>query len=447
MPTQLESARKGEITPAMEFVARREDVEPELVRSEVARGRLVIPANVHHLAGSLEPMGIGVALRCKINANIGNSAVTSKVDDELEKLHTAVHLGSDTVMDLSTGGDIHGIREAILKASPVPIGTVPMYQVVKDIRDISDLKVRDLLDMVDKQAQQGVDYMTIHAGILLEHLPLTSKRVTGIVSRGGSLIAQWMLVRHEQNPWYTHFDELSEILRAHDVTYSLGDGLRPGCLADANDEAQFAELKTLGELTLKAWEHGVQTMVEGPGHVPMHLVKMNVEKQREVCHEATFYVLGPLVTDIAPGYDHITSAIGAAIAGEAGAAMLCYVTPKEHLGLPNKDDVRQGVIAYKIAAHAADIARGRKGARDRDDALSKARFEFDWNKQFELSLDPETARRMHDETLPQEVFKSAKFCSMCGPKYCSMRVTQDIRKLAAEQEEKASAERKSLSLA
>ena len=447
MPTQLESARKGEITPAMEFVARREDVEPELVRSEVARGRLVIPANVHHLAGSLEPMGIGVALRCKINANIGNSAVTSKVDDELEKLHTAVHLGSDTVMDLSTGGDIHGIREAILKASPVPIGTVPMYQVVKDIRDISDLKVRDLLDRVDKQAQQGVDYMTIHAGILLEHLPLTSKRVTGIVSRGGSLIAQWMLVRHEQNPWYTHFDELSEILRAHDVTYSLGDGLRPGCLADANDEAQFAELKTLGELTLKAWEHGVQTMVEGPGHVPMHLVKMNVEKQREVCHEAPFYVLGPLVTDIAPGYDHITSAIGAAIAGEAGAAMLCYVTPKEHLGLPNKDDVRQGVIAYKIAAHAADIARGRKGARDRDDALSKARFEFDWNKQFELSLDPETARRMHDETLPQEVFKSAKFCSMCGPKFCSMRVTQDIRKLAAEQEEKASAERKSLSLA
>lgn len=447
MPTQLESARKGEITPAMEFVARREDVEPELVRSEVARGRLVIPANVHHLAGALEPMGIGVALRCKINANIGNSAVTSKVDDELEKLHTAVHLGSDTVMDLSTGGDIHGIREAILKASPVPIGTVPMYQVVKDIRDISDLKVRDLLDMVDKQAQQGVDYMTIHAGILLEHLPLTSKRVTGIVSRGGSLIAQWMLVRHEQNPWYTHFDELSEILRAHDVTYSLGDGLRPGCLADANDEAQFAELKTLGELTLKAWEHGVQTMVEGPGHVPMHLVKMNVEKQREVCHEAPFYVLGPLVTDIAPGYDHITSAIGAAIAGEAGAAMLCYVTPKEHLGLPNKDDVRQGVIAYKIAAHAADIARGRKGARDRDDALSKARFEFDWNKQFELSLDPETARRMHDETLPQEVFKSAKFCSMCGPKFCSMRVTQDIRKLAAEQEEKASAERKSLSLA
>jgi len=447
MPTQLELARKGEITPAMEFVARREEVEPELVRSEVARGRLVIPANVHHLAGSLEPMGIGVALRCKINANIGNSAVTSKADEELEKLHTAVHLGSDTVMDLSTGGDIDGIRRAIIAASPVPIGTVPMYQAVKDIRDIADLKVRYLLDMVERQAQQGVDYMTIHAGVLLEHLQLTSKRVTGIVSRGGSLIAQWMLVRHEQNPWYTNFDELSEILRAHDVTYSLGDGLRPGCLADANDEAQFAELKTLGELTLKAWEHGVQTMIEGPGHVPMHLVKMNVEKQREMCHEAPFYVLGPLVTDIAPGYDHITSAIGAALAGEAGAAMLCYVTPKEHLGLPNKDDVRQGVIAYKIAAHAADIARGRKGARDRDDALSKARFEFDWNKQFELSLDPETARRMHDETLPQDVFKSAKFCSMCGPKFCSMRVTQDIRKLAAEQEAKAEGERKSLSLA
>jgi phosphomethylpyrimidine synthase len=381
-------------------------------------------------------MGIGIATSCKINANIGNSAVTSKVDDELEKLHTAVHLGADTVMDLSTGGDIDLIRREIIAASPVPIGTVPMYQAIKDVNDIGDLKVRDLFDMIERQAQQGVDYMTIHAGVLLEYLPLTAKRVTGIVSRGGSLIAQWMLVRHEQNPWYTHFDELSEILRAYDVTYSLGDGMRPGCLADANDEAQFAELKTLGELTLKAWEHGVQTMIEGPGHIPMHLIKMNVEKQREMCHEAPFYVLGPLVTDIAPGYDHITSAIGAAIAGEAGAAMLCYVTPKEHLGLPNKDDVRQGVIAYKIAAHAADIARGRKGARDRDDALSKARFEFDWNKQFELSLDPETARRMHDETLPQEVFKSAKFCSMCGPKFCSMRVTQDIRRIAEEQEAK-----------
>jgi phosphomethylpyrimidine synthase len=432
--TQMESARKGIVTPEMEFVAKREDLSPELIRDEVARGRMVIPANVHHTAKNLEPMAIGVASKCKINANIGNSAVTSKVDDELEKLHTAVHLGADTVMDLSTGGDIDKIRQAIIDASPVPIGTVPMYQAIQNIKDIGDLKVRDLLDMVERQAQQGVDYMTIHAGLLLEYLPLTTKRVTGIVSRGGSLIAQWMLVRHEQNPWYTNFDELSEILRAHDVTYSLGDGLRPGSLADANDDAQFAELKTLGELTLKAWEHGVQTMIEGPGHIPMHLVKMNVEKQRDMCHEAPFYVLGPLVTDIAPGYDHITSAIGAALAGEAGAAMLCYVTPKEHLGLPNKDDVRQGVIAYKIAAHAADIARGRKGARDRDDALSKARFEFDWNKQFELSLDPETARRMHDETLPQDVFKSAKFCSMCGPKFCSMRVTQDIRKLAEKNE-------------
>ncbi|MFZ9791283.1 MAG: phosphomethylpyrimidine synthase ThiC [Gemmataceae bacterium] len=432
--TQMESARKGIVTPEMEFVAKREDLSPELIRDEVARGRMVIPANVHHIAKNLEPMAIGVASKCKINANIGNSAVTSKVDDELEKLHTAVHLGADTVMDLSTGGDIDKIRQAIIDASPVPIGTVPMYQAIQNIKDIGDLKVRDLLDMVERQAQQGVDYMTIHAGLLLEYLPLTTKRVTGIVSRGGSLIAQWMLVRHEQNPWYTNFDELSEILRAHDVTYSLGDGLRPGSLADANDDAQFAELKTLGELTLKAWEHGVQTMIEGPGHIPMHLVKMNVEKQRDMCHEAPFYVLGPLVTDIAPGYDHITSAIGAALAGEAGEAMLCYVTPKEHLGLPNKDDVRQGVIAYKIAAHAADIARGRKGARDRDDALSKARFEFDWNKQFELSLDPETARRMHDETLPQDVFKSAKFCSMCGPKFCSMRVTQDIRKLAEKNE-------------
>ena len=432
--TQMESARKGIITPEMEFVSKREDLAPDLIRDEVARGRMVIPANIHHLRGKLEPMAIGIASVCKINANIGNSAVTSKIDDELEKLHTAVHLGSDTVMDLSTGGDIDLIRQAIIEASPVPIGTVPIYQAIQNIKDIGDLTPKILLDMIERQAQQGVDYMTIHAGVLLEYLPLTSKRVTGIVSRGGALIAQWMLVRHQQNPWYTHFDELSEILRAHDVTYSLGDGLRPGSLADANDEAQFAELKTLGELTLKAWEHGVQTMIEGPGHIPMHLVKMNVDKQREMCHEAPFYVLGPLVTDIAPGYDHITSAIGAALAGEAGAAMLCYVTPKEHLGLPNKDDVRQGVIAYKIAAHAADIARGRKGARDRDDALSKARFEFDWNKQFELSLDPETARRMHDETLPQEVFKSAKFCSMCGPKFCSMRVTQDIRKLAEKAE-------------
>jgi phosphomethylpyrimidine synthase len=428
--TQLEAARQGLITEEMHFVARREELDPELIRSEVARGRMVIPANKVHLQRRLEPMGIGVAGRCKINANIGNSAVTSKIDDELEKLHTAVHLGADTVMDLSTGGNIDAIRQAIIDASPVPIGTVPIYQAVQDVKDPNDLTVQQMLDMVEHQAQQGVDYMTIHAGVLLEYLPLTTQRVTGIVSRGGSLMGAWMLARHEQNAWYTHFDELCEIMKAYDVTFSLGDGLRPGCLADANDDAQFAELKTLGELTKKAWAHGCQVMIEGPGHIPMHLVKMNVEKERELCYEAPFYVLGPLVTDIAPGYDHITSAIGAALAAEAGAAMLCYVTPKEHLGLPNKDDVRQGVIAYKIAAHAGDVARGRRGARRRDDELSKARFEFDWNRQFELSLDPETARAMHDETLPQEVFKSAKFCSMCGPKFCSMRVTQDIRKMA-----------------
>lgn len=428
--TQIEAARQGMITPEMEYVAKREDLSPELIRSEVARGRMVIPANIYHLKKKLEPMCIGIASKCKINANIGNSAVKGKIEDELEKLHTAVHLGADTVMDLSTGGNIDGIRQAIIDASPVPIGTVPIYQVIQQVKDVGDITPRMMLDMVEHQAKQGVDYMTIHAGVLLEYVPLTRNRVTGIVSRGGSLMAEWMVLHHKQNPWYTHFDELCEIMRAYDVTFSLGDGLRPGSLADANDEAQFAELKTLGELTLKAWEHGCQVMIEGPGHIPMHLVKMNVEKQRQECHEAPFYVLGPLVTDIAPGYDHITSAIGAALAAEAGAAMLCYVTPKEHLGLPNKDDVRQGVIAYKIAAHAGDIARGRKGARDRDDALSKARFEFDWNRQFELSLDPETARRMHDETLPQEVFKNAKFCSMCGPKFCSMRITQDVRELA-----------------
>ena len=426
LSTQLEFARAGVVTEPMRFVATRENLDPELIRAEVARGRMVIPANKVHLAKTLEPMAIGVASVCKINANIGNSAVTGTLEDELEKLHMAVHLGSDTVMDLSTGGNIDGIRQGIIDASPVPIGTVPMYQVIQQIKDIADLTPRMLLDMVEHQAKQGVDYMTIHAGILKEYIHLTRDRITGIVSRGGSLLAAWMHQRNEQNPWYTHFDELSEILRAYDVTYSLGDGLRPGCLADANDEAQFAELKTLGELTLKAWKSGVQVMIEGPGHVPMHLIKMNVEKEREMCHEAPFYVLGPLVTDIAPGYDHITSAIGAAIAGEAGAAMLCYVTPKEHLGLPNKDDVRQGVIAYKIAAHAADVARGRAGARDRDDALSRARYAFDWNEQFRLSLDPETAKRMHDETLPQDVFKSSKFCSMCGPKFCSMRITQDI---------------------
>jgi phosphomethylpyrimidine synthase len=428
--TQIEAARRGNVTDEMRYVAQREDLDADLVRDEVARGRMVIPANKEHLKKRLEPMAIGVAAACKINANIGNSAVTSKADEELEKLHTAVHLGADTVMDLSTGGDIDGIRQAIIDASPVPIGTVPIYQVIQNVKDVSDITPRMMLDMVEHQARQGVDYMTIHAGVLRAYLGLTARRITGIVSRGGSLMGAWMLAHQEENPWYTHFDELCEIMHAYDVTFSLGDGLRPGCLADANDDAQFAELKTLGELTRKAWEHNCQVMIEGPGHIPMHLVKMNVEKERELCHDAPFYVLGPLVTDIAPGYDHITSAIGAALAAEAGAAMLCYVTPKEHLGLPNKDDVRQGVIAYKIAAHAGDIARGRKNARQRDDELSKARFAFDWNRQFELSLDPETARAMHDETLPQEVFKSAKFCSMCGPKFCSMRVTQDIRTLA-----------------
>ncbi len=428
--TQIEAARHGQITEQMYEVARREDLEPELIRAEVARGRLVIPANHVHLQKRLQPIGIGIALTCKINANIGNSAVTSKVDEELDKLHTAVQLGSDTVMDLSTGGDIDGIRQAIIEAATVPIGTVPVYQVIQHIPDPADLTPRLLLDMVEHQARQGVDYMTIHAGILREYLPLAGKRLTGVVSRGGAIMGLWMLAHGQQNPWYTHFDELCEIMRAYDVTFSLGDGLRPGCLADANDEAQFAELKTLGELTLKAWEHGCQVMIEGPGHVPMHLVRMNVDKERELCHDAPFYVLGPLVTDIAPGYDHITSAIGAAIAAEAGAAMLCYVTPKEHLGLPNKDDVRQGVIAYKIAAHAGDVARGRKNARQRDDELSRARFAFDWNRQFELALDPETARAMHDETLPQEVFKSAKFCSMCGPRFCSMRLSQDLHKMA-----------------
>ncbi len=430
--TQLQAARAGTITPEMEFVACRENLERELIRSEVARGRMVIPANTVHLTKKLQPMCIGVASACKINANIGNSAVTGRVEDELEKLQTAVQLGSDTVMDLSTGGNIDGIRQAIIDASPVPIGTVPAYQIIQQVKDPRDITPGMLLDMVEHQAKQGVDYMTIHAGVLLEYVALTSDRITGIVSRGGALMAAWMVAHHRQNPWYTHFGELCEIMRAYDVTFSLGDGLRPGSIADANDRAQFAELKTLGELTLKAWEYGCQVMIEGPGHIPMHLVKMNIEKEREFCHDAPFYVLGPLVTDVAPGYDHITSAIGAALAAEAGAAMLCYVTPKEHLGLPNKDDVRQGVIAYKIAAHAGDIARGRKNARVRDDELSKARFEFDWNRQFELSLDPETARKMHDETLPQEVFKSAKFCSMCGPKFCSMRITQDVRKLADE---------------
>jgi len=419
--TQMHYARKGVVTPEMARVAEREQVEAETIRDEVARGRMVIPANVNHAA--LDPMGIGINALCKINANIGNSSVHSNVEQELTKLHQAVHFGADTVMDLSTGGGIDEIREAIIAASPVPIGTVPVYQAVQQVTRVEDLTADDLIDNIEHQAKQGVDYMTVHCGVLYEYLPLVQNRITGIVSRGGALHAQWMVHHKQQNPLYVHYDRILEIARKYDVTLSLGDGLRPGCLADASDAAQFAELKTLGELTRKAWEKDVQVMVEGPGHVPFDQIAMNVYKQIEECNEAPFYVLGPLVTDIAPGYDHITSAIGATMAGFAGAAMLCYVTPKEHLGLPDADDVKQGVIAYKIAAHAADVARHRKGARDRDDALSRARFAFDWNEQFRLALDPETARSMHDETLPAEGYKTAAFCSMCGPKFCSMNVS------------------------
>ncbi len=424
--TQIHYARQGVVTEEMEHVARREKLEPELIRSEVARGRMIIPANVHHT--NLEPMCIGVASKCKINSNIGNSAVTSNIDEELEKLHVSVHYGADTVMDLSTGGDIPRIRKAIIDASPVPIGTVPIYEALTRIKRVEDLTAQVMLEVIEEQAEQGVDYMTIHAGVLYEYLPLTRHRITGIVSRGGAILGQWMAYHKKQNLLYDHFTDICKILRKHDVSFSLGDGLRPGCLADASDAAQFAELKTLGELTKIAWEYDVQVMIEGPGHIPLDQIQMQVEKEKEMCFEAPFYTLGPLVTDIAPGYDHITSAIGAAMIGWHGAAMLCYVTPKEHLGLPNKDDVRQGIIAYKIAAHAADIARHRPGARDRDDAISHARFLFDWNKQFELSLDPQTARSMHDETLPDEYYKDAKFCAMCGPKFCSMNTTQVMDK-------------------
>ena len=426
--TQMYLARAGHVTDAMRRVAEREDLPPELVRDEVARGRLVIPANVHHLAKRLDPMAIGKVARVKINANIGNSAVTSGIEGELEKLHHAVHFGADTVMDLSTGGDIDAIRQAIIDASPVPIGTVPIYQAVTQVGKVEDLTADDLLDMVEHQAQQGVDYMTIHAGVLREHVPLALGRVTGIVSRGGSLHAYWMSAHQAQNPFYTHFERVLEIARRYDVTLSLGDGLRPGSVADANDRAQFAELEVLGELTTKAWAKDVQVMIEGPGHIPLHLIEINVRKEKQICHEAPFYTLGPLVTDVAPGYDHITSAIGAALIGWHGADMLCYVTRKEHLGLPNAEEVREGVIAYKIAAHAADIARGRAGARDRDDALSRARYAFDWNEQFRLSLDPARARELHDEALPAEYFKSAEFCAMCGPKFCSMHITREIER-------------------
>ncbi|MGH9811755.1 MAG: phosphomethylpyrimidine synthase ThiC [Candidatus Acidiferrales bacterium] len=424
--TQMHLARQGAVTEEMRFVATREKCDPEFVRAEVARGRAIIPANIHHT--SLEPMIIGVNFKCKINANIGNSAVTSDISGELEKLNLALKYGSDTVMDLSTGGDIPRIRQAIIDSSPVPIGTVPIYEAVQRVKRVEDLSIGLMLEVIEEQAEQGVDYMTIHAGVLREFLPLTTHRITGIVSRGGAILGQWMAFHKQQNFLYDHFDDLCKIFKKHDVSFSLGDGLRPGCLADASDEAQFAELKVLGELTRAAWKHDVQVMIEGPGHIPMDQIELQVKKEMELCDEAPFYTLGPLVTDIAPGYDHITSAIGAAMIGWYGASMLCYVTPKEHLGLPGPDDVRQGVIAYKIAAHAADVARHRPGARDRDDALSYARFLFDWNKQFELSLDPETARSMHDETLADDYYKDAAFCSMCGPKFCSMNTTQQMDK-------------------
>lgn len=422
--TQMHFARRGIVTEEMEYVARRESLDPELIRDEIARGRLIIPANIRH--PELEPMAIGIASRCKINANIGTSAVTSSLDEEVDKLRLSVRYGADTLMDLSTGRRIHEVREAILRASPIPIGTVPIYEVLERANKVEAITPEMILEVIEEQAEQGVDYMTIHAGIRLAHLPLVAGRVTGIVSRGGSILAQWMMFHHQENPLYTHFDRICEIFRKYDVSFSLGDSLRPGCLHDASDAAQFAELDTLGELTRRAWERDVQVMVEGPGHVPMDQIAMNVERQQHVCAEAPFYVLGPLVTDIAPGYDHITSAIGAALAGWSGAAMLCYVTPKEHLGLPDAEDVRNGIIAYKIAAHAADVARHRPGARDRDDALSRARYAFDWNEQFRLSLDPDRAREYHDATLPQEHFKTAEFCSMCGPKFCSMSISQKL---------------------
>ena len=424
--TQMHYARRGEITPEMRYVALRENVDVELVRSEVAAGRAIIPANINHPES--EPMIIGKQFLVKINANIGNSAVTSSIDEEVAKLEWASKWGADTLMDLSTGNDIHTTREWILRNSPIPIGTVPIYQALEKVDgDANALTWEIYRDTVIEQCEQGVDYMTVHAGVLLRYVPLTADRVTGIVSRGGSIMAGWCLAHHEENFLYTHFDELCEIFAAYDVAFSLGDGLRPGSIADANDAAQFAELDTLAELTQRAWEYDVQVMVEGPGHIPLHKVRENVERQQELCKGAPFYTLGPLVTDIAPGYDHITSAIGATEIARYGTAMLCYVTPKEHLGLPNKDDVKTGVITYKIAAHAADVAKGHPGATARDDALSKARFEFRWNDQFSLGLDPVTAQEYHDETLPAEPAKTAHFCSMCGPKFCSMRISQDIR--------------------
>ncbi|GAA5632654.1 phosphomethylpyrimidine synthase [Acinetobacter calcoaceticus] len=454
--TQMHYAKQGIITPEMEYIAIREnqrqregvdmrqhagqnfgaqnlkEITPEFVRQEVAAGRAIIPANINH--PECEPMIIGRNFLVKINANIGNSALGSSIDEEVAKMTWATRWGADTIMDLSTGKNIHETREWIIRNSPVPIGTVPIYQALEKVDGVAeDLTWEIFKDTLIEQAEQGVDYFTIHAGVLLRYVPMTANRLTGIVSRGGSIMAQWCLAHHEENFLYTHFDEICEIMKAYDVSFSLGDGLRPGCVQDANDEAQFSELKTLGELTHRAWEHDVQVMIEGPGHVPMHMIKENMDLQLEVCKEAPFYTLGPLTTDIAPGYDHITSAIGAAMIGWYGTAMLCYVTPKEHLGLPNKKDVKDGIITYKIAAHAADLAKGHPGAQVRDNALSKARFEFRWDDQFNLSLDPDTARSMHDETLPKEAHKSAHFCSMCGPKFCSMKITQNVRDYAQNQ--------------
>lgn len=451
--TQMHYAKQGIITPEMEYIAIREnqrqqedvdqrqhagqnfgaknlrEITPEFVRQEVAEGRAIIPANINH--PELEPMIIGRNFLVKINANIGNSALGSSIDEEVAKMTWATRWGADTIMDLSTGKNIHETREWIIRNSPVPIGTVPIYQALEKVDGVAeDLTWEIFKDTLIEQAEQGVDYFTIHAGVLLHYVPMTANRLTGIVSRGGSIMAQWCLAHHQENFLYTHFDEICEIMKAYDISFSLGDGLRPGCIQDANDEAQFSELRTLGELTHRAWKHDVQVMIEGPGHVPMHMIKENMDLQLEVCQEAPFYTLGPLTTDIAPGYDHITSAIGAAMIGWYGTAMLCYVTPKEHLGLPNKKDVKDGIITYKIAAHAADLAKGHPGAQVRDNALSKARFEFRWEDQFNLSLDPDTARSMHDETMPKEAHKSAHFCSMCGPKFCSMKITQNVRDYA-----------------
>lgn len=425
MKTQIQSAREGKITKEMEFVANTEELSAELIRAEVARGRMVIPANIHHKA--LKPIGIGIAARTKINANIGSSALASDPQAEVKKAQTASLYGADTIMDLSTGGDLDAIRAAVLAEISAPLGTVPMYQILHDVKnDINKLDIPTMLEVLERQAKQGVSYFTIHCGLLLEHMPLIAKRKMGIVSRGGSLMASWMLNYHKENPFYTAFSDILEICKKHDVTLSLGDSLRPGCLADASDAAQFAELKVLGQMAKTAQDAGVQVMIEGPGHVPLNQVERNMNLQKELCGEAPFYVLGPLITDIAAGYDHIASAIGASVAAWKGAAMLCYVTPKEHLGLPNEKDVREGIIAYKIAAHAADIARGRKNSRLRDDAMSKARYDFDWNKQFALALDPDRAREYHDESLPQEVFKGAEFCSMCGPKFCAYKISREL---------------------